>query len=249
MGTAIQWGRSLLFNTAMYLAMLVLAIVFFPFALFSRAWAFRACHTYCKWVLWSARWMVGLRAEVLGDPPTGQVMIAAKHQSFFDIIVIFGSVPRGRFIMKRELLFAPILGQYAWRIGCIPVNRGKRGAAIAKMVEDVDRGRRRPGQLIIYPQGTRVPPGESRPYKVGTAILYEVLAQPCVPVATNIGVFWPKRGVMRTPGAATVHFLDPLPPGLSTEEFLNRLEHVIESRSNELMRDVGFTKGVVGEGN
>jgi len=248
MATAVQWVRSLVFNIAMYVAMLVLAIAYFPFALFSRDWAFRACHAYCRWVLWSASWMVGLKVKVLGDPPTEKVIVAAKHQSFLDIIVIFGSIPRGRFIMKQQLMYSPILGQYAWRLGCIPVNRGKRGAAIAKMVKDVDRNRTRPGQLIIYPQGTRVPPGDDRPYKVGTAVLYEQLGQPCVPVATNIGVFWPKRGVMRKPGVAVVDFLDPIPPGLPKDEFLRQLEAAVETRSNELMREAGFTGGVVGSG-
>ena len=236
----MQYIRSVLFNTQMYAMMAVLAVVFFPFALFSRDWALRACHTWCRWVVWTARWMVGLRVDVRGTPPTGPALVAAKHQSFFDIIVIFGAVPMGRFIMKRELLFAPILGQYALRIGCVPVNRGKRGQAIAKMVEDVSRGLRRPGQLIIYPQGTRVAPGTKRPYKIGTSILYEQLGQTCAPVATNIGVFWPKRGVLRKPGLAVVEFLDPIPPGLTREEFLRRLEHEIETRSDALMAEAGF---------
>jgi 1-acyl-sn-glycerol-3-phosphate acyltransferase len=238
----LQWLRSLVFNAAMYLAMAVLAFVFLPYALLSRDGAYRACHAFCAWVIWSARWIVGLEVEVRGTPPTDEVMIAAKHQSFFDILVIFHAVPRAKFIMKRELLFAPILGQYAWRIGCVPVDRGKRGQAIAKMVADVEKGRREPGQLVIYPQGTRVPPGEDRPYKVGTAILYEQLGQPCVPVATNIGVFWPKREVLRRPGMAVVEFLPRLPVGLPRDEFMQRLEFEIETVSNALMAEAGFER-------
>ncbi len=237
----MQWVRSLLFNAQIYVMMLLMAIVFFPFALFSRDWALRACHTWCRWVIWSARWMLGLKVEIRGTPPTEPCLIAAKHQSFFDIIVIFGAVPLGRFIMKRELLFAPILGQYALRIGCVPVDRGKRGKAIAKMVEDVNRGLRRPGQLIIYPQGTRVAPGVAKPYKIGTGILYEQLGQPCVPVATNIGLFWPKRGVLRKPGTAVVDFLDTIPPGMTKEAFIKVLEEKVETRSNALMAEAGFT--------
>ncbi len=239
----MQLARSLLFNTQIYVMMALMAVLFFPFALFSRDWALRACHTWCRWVIWTASWMIGLRVEVRGTPPDGPAMVAAKHQSFFDIIVIFGAVPMGRFIMKRELLFAPILGQYAMRIGCVPVNRGKRGKAIAKMVDDVTKGLRRPGQLIIYPQGTRVAPGGKLPYKVGTAILYEQLGQPCVPVAVNVGLFWPKRGVMRKPGLAVVEFLDPIPPGLARDPFLGRLEHQVETRSDALMAEAGFRIG------
>jgi 1-acyl-sn-glycerol-3-phosphate acyltransferase len=235
-----QWLRSLAFNTAMYLAMAVLSVAFLPYALLSRDGAYAACHTYCRWVIWSARHMVGLKVEVRGTPPDDEVMVAAKHQSFFDILVIFHAIPRGKFIMKRELLFAPLLGQYAWRLGCIPVNRGRRGQAIAKMVADVEKGQREPGQLVIYPQGTRVAPGVRMPYKIGTAALYEQLGQPCVPVATNIGVFWPKRGVLRRPGTAVVEFLPRLPAGLPREEFMTRLEFEIETVSNALMADAGF---------
>ena len=237
----LQWLRALVFNILMYLAMAVLAVAFLPWALFSRHGAYAACHSYCRWVIWSARWIVGLRSEVRGKPPKGEVMIAAKHQSFFDILLIFHAVPRARFIMKRELLFAPILGQYAWRIGCVPVNRGKRGQAIAKMVSDVAAGLRQPGQLIIYPQGTRVAPGTEKPYKVGTYVLYQQLAQPCVPVATNVGVFWPKRAIYRKPGLAVVEFLPVLPAGLGQEEFMRRLEDEVETASNQLMAEAGFS--------
>ena len=83
--------------------------------------------------------MIGLKVEVRGTPPVDEVMIAAKHQSFFDIIVIYHAIPRGKFIMKRELIYAPLLGWYALRAGCIPVDRGKRGQAINKMKDDVER--------------------------------------------------------------------------------------------------------------
>lgn len=240
---AIQWLRSLVFILLMYGAMAVLAVAFLPWALASRRGAFAACHAFCRWVVWSADVIVGLRTEVRGTPPTGEVMVAAKHQSFLDIILIFGAVPRGKFIMKRELLFAPILGQYAWRIGCVPVDRGRRGQAIQKMVDDVARGRQIPGQLIIYPQGTRVAPGDKKPYKIGTAILYEQLGQPCIPVATNVGLFWPKRAIYRRPGLAVVEFLAPIPPGLASEPFMLRLEAEIEAASDRLLAEAGGLPG------
>jgi 1-acyl-sn-glycerol-3-phosphate acyltransferase len=238
---AIRWVLSLIFIVQMYLAMAVVAIGFAPFALFSRAAAVKACHVYCQWVIFSLRILCGLRCEVRGTPPTDEVVIAGKHQSFLDIILIFHAVPRGKFIMKRELLWTPFLGQYATRIGCIGVNRGKRGAAIAKMKEDVARGAMHPGQLIIYPQGTRVAPGVVRPYKVGSGLLYEQLGQPCVPVGTNVGVFWPKRGIMRKPGLAVVEFLPPIAPGKPVPAFMAELEASIEASSNALMAEAGFT--------
>ncbi len=242
---AIQWIRSLIFVGQMYFMMLVLGLIFFPWAVFSRKGALTACQTYCRWVCWTAGWMVGLKTEVRGTPPTDEVMIAAKHQSFLDIIMIFGAVPAGKFIMKRELLYAPVLGQYGLRIGCIPVNRGKRSQAIKKMVADVARGTAHAGQLIIYPQGTRIAPGVKAPYKVGTSVLYTELGQDCVPVSTNVGVFWPRHGIYRKPGLAVVEFLPRIKAGLPKEEFMARLEGEVETASNQLMRDAGFDPDAV----
>lgn len=238
---AVQWMRSALFVGQMYLAMLVLGLAFFPWALVSRRGARAGCKAFCAWVRWTAAWMVGLRCEVRGTPPEGEVVIAAKHQSFLDIILIFGAVPMGKFIMKRELLRAPVLGQYAVRIGCIPVDRGKRSVAIRKMIADVARGAQRPGQLIIYPQGTRVAPGVAAPYKAGSGALYAELGQPVVPVATNVGVFWPRRGIMRKPGLAVIEFLPPIAPGLGRADFMARLEREVESASDALLKEAGWT--------
>ena len=240
MSLAFQWVRSLIFVVQAYFMMLPIGVVFLPWALFSRRGAILACKSWSNWVVWTARWMVGIRCDVRGTPPTGEVMIASKHQSFLDIILIFKSIPAGKFIMKRELMYAPIIGQYALKLGCVPVDRGKRAQAIKKMVNDVEKGRAAPGQLIIYPQGTRIPPGVKAPYKVGTSVLYQELGQPVVPVATNVGLFWPKRGIMRRPGLAVVEFLDPIAPGLGKQEFLATLEREVEENSNRLMREAGF---------
>jgi 1-acyl-sn-glycerol-3-phosphate acyltransferase len=237
MSHALQWLRSLLFNVQMYLAMLPIGLLFAPWALLSRRGALAACHAYCRWVRWTARWMIGLRTETRGTPPTDEVIVAAKHQSFLDIILIFSALPAGRFIMKKELVWAPLLGQYALRIGCIPVDRGKRSAAVRKMVADVQAGRSMPGQLIIFPQGTRVAPGVRAPYKIGTAALYAESGQDCAPVATNVGVFWARRSVMRHPGLAVVEFLPSIPAGLTAEAFMQRLEAAIETRSDMLMAE------------
>ncbi len=238
--TPIRWLLSLLFILQMYLAMAIIAVVFAPWALVSRHGARVACKTFCRWTIFSLRLLTCLKSEVRGTPPSGEALIAAKHQSFLDIILIFNAVPAGKFIMKRELMFTPFLGQYALRIGCVPVDRGKRGAAIARMKADVAAGAAEPGQLIIYPQGTRVAPGDKKPYKVGTGLLYEQLAQPCHPVATNVGVFWPKRGILRKPGLAVVEFLPPIAPGLPVPEFMAQLETQVEVRSNSLMAEAGF---------
>ena len=120
------------------------------------------------------------------------------------------------------------------------MQRGKRGLAIKKMLVDVQAGRSLPGQLIIYPQGTRIPPSEKHPYKIGTGALYKELGQTVVPVATNAGIFWPKRGIYRKPGTAVFAFLDPIEQGLDITEFMTLLEEQIETTSDRLNEEAGF---------
>jgi 1-acyl-sn-glycerol-3-phosphate acyltransferase len=188
----------------------------------------------------TAHWMIGLRSEIRGQVPTTEVMIASKHQSFLDIILICSVVPRPKFIMKKELRWTPLMGFYAWRIGCIPVDRGKKGRAIAEMKKAVAEGAKIPGQLIIYPQGTRVAPGAMLPYKVGSGLLYQQIDQPCIPAATNVGVFWPRHGIYRKPGLAVVEFLPAIAPGKSVGDFMAELERVVETASDRLMAEAGF---------
>ncbi|RVV96996.1 1-acyl-sn-glycerol-3-phosphate acyltransferase [Mesobaculum littorinae] len=240
MAKALQWIRSLVFVVQMYLAMAVLAVIYIIPAIITRDAAYAAVRTYCRYVRWSARWMVGLRTEVRGEIPRGEVLIGSKHQSFLDIIMIVSVVPKPKFIMKSSLRRAPILGWFAMRIGCVPVDRGKRGAAVRRMIADVERGRAAPGQLIIYPQGTRLAPGVIKPYKVGTYVLYRETGQSCVPAATNVGLFWPRAGLMRKPGLGVVEFLPPIRPGLDQGAFMSRLHDEVETASDRLLAEAGF---------
>lgn len=233
----LRWLASCLFIIQMYLAMAVTAVLFLPRAIASPQGAADAAHAYCRWVFFSLRLLCGLRVEVRGTAPTGQVLIAGKHHSFLDILMIYAAIPRAKFIMKAELRFAPFLGWYALRLGCVPVARGKRGAAIAAMLDAVASGREMPGQMVIYPQGTRVHPDAKAPYKRGTAALYGELGQPCVPVATNAGVFWPKHGILRHAGTAVIEFLPEIPTGLPADTFMAQLEGAIEPASDTLVRE------------
>ncbi|TMV76693.1 1-acyl-sn-glycerol-3-phosphate acyltransferase, partial [Thioclava sp. BHET1] len=134
----------------------------------------------------------------------------------------------------------PTLGWYAKKMGCVPVDRGKRGRAGAQMMRAVRDGGQTPGQLIIYPQGTRVAPGVAVPYKVGAGLLYQQLEESCIPAATNVGVFWPRAGILRKPGLAVVEFLPAIPAGLGVQPFMARLEAEIEAASDRLMAEAGF---------
>lgn len=236
----IQWLRSLLFTLIVYPAMLIVALAYAPWAMFSAEGAAAAAKTWARFTIFMARVLLGIRSEVRGTPPTGDVMLAAKHQSFLDILIIYVAVPRARFIMKKELTRIPVFGQYALRLGCIPVDRGRRGAAIRTMLSDVKSGRDIAGQMVIYPQGTRTAPDEDAPYKMGTAALYQELGQPCVPVACNVGLFWPRKGLKKKPGVAVVEFLPEIPAGLPASELMTRLKSAIEPASDRLMAEAGF---------
>jgi len=236
-----QWIRSILYVVQATIMMPVIGLLFAPWAMFSLKGAYACCKTYSRWCMWTASWLIGLRCEVRGTVPEGQVLIAAKHQSFLDIMMIFTALPQAKFIMKRQILWTPVIGQYAKRMNMIAVDRGKRGKAITKMLAEVKSGQIVGGQLIIYSQGTRIAPGVKAPYKIGTAALYEQMGQTCVPVATNVGHFWPRRGLFRRPGVAVVEFLDPIPTGLSKEAFMARLEQEVEARSDALLAETDWT--------
>lgn len=233
----VQLLLSLIFIGQMYLALAVVAVIWAIPALISRDWAVSGVHAFARWVVLSARILVGLKVEIRGQVPTGAVLIAAKHQSFFDIIIFSAILDRPRFVMKRELIYAPFLGQYAMRVGCVPVDRGKGSKAASRMKADVAKGADFPGQLVIYPQGTRVAPGDTLPYKVGAGLLYAQLGQPCHLAATNIGYFWPKRGILRKRGTAVLEFLPPLKPGLSVGAFMRKIEPQIEAASDRLLAE------------
>lgn len=235
--------RSLVFDAMLYGLMLVMGILCAPMALWSVDGAYVAIRAYCRAALWLLRVICGLRVEVRGEVPTGDVIVCSKHQSFLDILILSATLPRVSFIMKRELRWAPILGFYAMRIGSTPVARGKRSRAMKEMVAHAEKGSAAARQLVIYPQGTRVAPGAVVPYKVGAGVLYDRLGKTCVPAATNVGVFWSRHSLYRRPGTAVMEFLEPIPPGLPVTEFMARVEEVVETRSNALMREAGFDTG------
>ncbi|ULB10560.1 1-acyl-sn-glycerol-3-phosphate acyltransferase [Cereibacter azotoformans] len=237
MRTALQWIRSILFNIVMYVSMIALALAFTPLVLVDPKWAPVWMRLFARWTRFILRWIAGLKTEVRGEVPTGAALIASKHQSFLDSILLFSVLPAPRFIMKKQLAWIPLMGWMAIKAGFIPVDRGKRGVAIKRMMADVEKGRATPGQLIIYPQGTRVAPDRHLPYKMGTAALYAQLEQDCYPVAANVGVFWPRHGIYRRPGTAVIEFLPPIPPGHTAATFMVELEGAIETASNRLIAE------------
>lgn len=229
--------RSLAFQVWMYGLMVALGLLFLPMAIWSRGGAYFAISIYLRLVFAGLERLCGLRAETRGTVPTGDVLIASKHQSFLDILILVRDLPAAKFVMKRSLVWAPILGFYALRIGASPVTRGRGRASVQEMMSEVARKKDLEGQLVIFPQGTRLAPGVRAPYKAGAHLIYQRYGLACVPAATNAGVFWPRKGVMREPGLAVVEFLEPLPAGLDKDEFTETLEARIEPASDVLLAE------------
>jgi 1-acyl-sn-glycerol-3-phosphate acyltransferase len=139
------------------------------------------------------------------------------------------------YILKRELMWIPFFGWCAWKADMIPVDRGARSQALAAMtvLAKVETGRGR--QIIIFPEGTRRAPGAEPKYKFGVVHLYGELGVPCVPVALNSGLFWPRRSFRRYPGTIRVEILDPIAPGLDKAEFAARLQNDVEAATARLV--------------
>jgi 1-acyl-sn-glycerol-3-phosphate acyltransferase len=229
----MQWLRSVVLIFLVYLLMAVMGIIGAPVVLWSQSWTRSWMKLYARGVFVMAQWLCGLRVEIRGPVPTGAVVVAAKHQSLLDVFMLFTALPEPHFVMKRELIWAPVLGLYALRAGCIWITREKRGEG-KTMLRRLQNRHKGSGQIAIYPQGTRVPPGEVRPYRRGAAMVYENFDLPMVLVAANVGWFWPKRSLLRRPGTAVLEFLETLPPGLPRTEVMQRMEASIETASDRL---------------
>lgn len=194
-------------------------------------------------LLQAARVILGVSVELRGTPPEGEAIIAAKHQSFLDILAISHAVPQCGFIMKREVMRVPVMGYYARRAGCIPIDRAKGSEAMRQIVTEIQQRRAGEGlgQLIIYPEGTRTRPGERRKYKHGVGTIQAATGLPVHPVAVNCGMFWPRDGMRVRSGRAVIAFLPPLPQGLAPAQLVAAAEAVIEPASDALMADAGLT--------
>ncbi|WP_404336088.1 lysophospholipid acyltransferase family protein [Sphingomonas sp. MMS12-HWE2-04] len=169
-----------------------------------------------------ARTVLGIRLRLEGEIPDGPVIFAAKHESLYEAIELTGMLDSPATVMKRELASIPLWGWTARRYGVIVVDREANAAALRRMMKDaraaLDGGR----SVLIFPEGTRVAPGEAPPLRAGMAGLYRMLNLPVVPVAVRAGHVWPKRGAKR-PGEITFRFGAPLPPGLPRAEIEARV--------------------------
>jgi 1-acyl-sn-glycerol-3-phosphate acyltransferase len=231
--------RSAVFNVLFYLNLLVHFIIAIPTMLMPRPAILKLATFWGFTNNWLLRTVCGIHVEYRGldKIPPGALLIASKHQSLWETFALLWLFSDPAFILKRELLWVPFFGWYAWKARMIPVDRGRRGVALADMTERacVELGHGR--QIVIFPEGTRRAPGAEPSYKFGIAHLYGETGQPCLPIALNSGLFWPRRSFMRYPGTIVAEVLDPIPSGLSKSEFAERLQDAIETATARLVAE------------
>ena len=236
--------RSVVFNIAFYLVLFVYLIAALPTLFLPRGALLWMVKNWGGVNLWMLRVICGIGCEFRGleHVPQGAALIASKHQSMWETFALIIVLKDPAYILKRELLWIPFFGWCAWKARMIPVDRGAGSQALAAMTDraryEVSTGR----QIIIFPEGTRRAPGAEPRYKFGVAFLYTELGIPCVPVALNSGLFWPRRSFRRYPGIVRVEFLAPIAPGLDRQSFFERVQHDIETATARLvaMGERGF---------
>lgn len=230
--------RSLAFNIAFYLSLIVQMIIWTPYYFLAprdkawfvpKFWA-RSNHRLMEKI-------VGTKYEIDGleNIRHEACIIAPKHQSFWDAYAFVPIVPDPIYILKRELMWIPLFGWYVGKMKMIPVHRGSRSVALKSIIRGAQPAIAQKRQIMIYPEGTRRAPGDEPNYKFGIAHLYSELKLPVVPIAHVAGLYWPRRQFMRYPGTIKCRVLAPIPPGLGTEAFLKELQRVTETACDELL--------------
>ncbi len=234
--------RTAVFMTWLIGVTAVLGLVGLPLLALPRRFAWIPYDIWVRAVLGGFATIIGVHVVVRGQdhlPTDGRpVLLASKHQAMWDTVKVFDLLPHPAVILKRELLFLPIYGWFATKLGMIGIDRAAHASALRRMVAEsrarLDEGR----SIVIFPEGTRTAPGAPADYKPGVAALYRQLNVPCVPVALNSGLCWPGHGFDFRPGTITLDVLEPIPPGLPRHAFLETLRERIETASDRLLQEI-----------
>jgi 1-acyl-sn-glycerol-3-phosphate acyltransferase len=232
-------ARSLVFVALFYLWSVICGLLMIPLILAPRPLMIRAMAAWSAGVIALLRGVCAIRVEIRGQHylPGGPALVAAKHQCMFDTMGPLSVFPDACYVMKRELLSIPFYGWYCRKAGMIEVDRQGQSAALRKLIADGRARLSEPRQLVIFPEGTRTPPGARSIYQPGVAGLYRELGLPCTPMATNSGAHWPAHGFLRRPGVIVYEFLEPIPAGLHRAAFMRQLEERIEAASSRLLTE------------
>jgi 1-acyl-sn-glycerol-3-phosphate acyltransferase len=232
-------ARSLLFNVLFYINISVRMIVALPTIMLPYSFLLGVLRRYAGSTLWFLRVICGIGVEWRGREklPQGACIVACKHQSVWETFALFMVLPDPTYVLKRELMQLPLFGWLATKARMIPIDRGSHAKALTGMLAAARREAARGRQIVIFPEGTRRPPGAKPHYLPGAAFLYADLGLPCVPIALNSGLFWPRHSWLRHPGTVVAEVLDPIPAGLDKREFLTRLQSAIEQATARLVAE------------
>jgi 1-acyl-sn-glycerol-3-phosphate acyltransferase len=231
--------RSIIFNVLFYLNLVILIIAALPTVLMPRSGILAVARLWARANSWLLRALCGITAEFRGVEkiPPGPLIVACKHQSLWETFALLPLFSDPTYVMKRELMWIPFFGWYTWKAGMIAVDRSKGSQALSDLNARVRRELAHNRQVIIFPEGTRRRPGAEPRYKYGVAHLYAEAGIPCLPIALNSGLFWPRRTWRRYPGTIRVEILDPIPAGLDKIHFFDRLQTQIETTTAELVEE------------
>lgn len=231
--------RSLLFNILFYINLLFWMLVCVPTFVLPRLAFIRVAQAWARSSLVLLKAVAGTGVEFRGrhNIPAGGLLVAVKHQSLWETFALFTLFDDPAFVLKRELTWIPLFGWLALKGRMVSVDRKAGSAALVALNrrarEEVRKGR----QILIFPEGTRRSAGAEPAYKLGIAHLYTNLGVPCLPVALNSGIYWPRRSFLRHPGIIVVEFLEPIAPGMARERFFEELQARIESASDRLLAE------------
>jgi 1-acyl-sn-glycerol-3-phosphate acyltransferase len=218
--------RSLLFNLWFFGLTTILALGSAPLRLLAPHLAIPYARGWIRLVFGGLRLICGISYEVTGLenlPPDGPALIASMHQSAFDTLVWALLAPRFAYVLKRELTRIPLFGPMLLATGMIAVDRAAGAAALRDLLRQADRAVAAERQIVIFPEGTRVAPGEQVPLHPGVAALAARTRLPVIPVVTDSGRYWGRRAFRKRPGVIRIAVLPPIPPGLPREALMARL--------------------------
>jgi 1-acyl-sn-glycerol-3-phosphate acyltransferase len=229
--------RSLLYAAAFYLVTGLMLVGLSWLLLAPRSWAMSGLKLHARISIWLLAKIVGTKMEVRGreNLPDGPILVVAKHQSTWDTFALIPLFSDPAIVLKDELKWIPFYGWFCVKFGHILVKRDKASIALKTLVADAKDRIAAGREVVIFPEGTRMPPGAPPDYKPGYLALYDALGVPTVPLALNSGLFWPRRSIVRYPGTIVVSFLPPVPPGLPRKIAKDRIESAIETESAALI--------------
>ncbi len=238
--------RSLIFIVVFYLNTAVFLLLGSPLLFAPRSWAMAGLRAHAHASLWWMRVIMGTKMEVRGleNLPGDAALIAAKHQSAWDTFALIPLFRDPAMIMKAELGSIPFYGWFSRKFEHILVERGRAATALRKMIREARQRADQHRDIVVFPEGTRRPPGAPPDYKSGIVALYEGLGRPCVPVALNSGVFWPRGSLRKRCGTIVVELQEPIPPGLPRAEFRRLLIEKIETASERLRLEAELEVGL-----